>query len=84
MLAWAIRAGVVVVPLLASWLSVRYAYTWSEHENGTFDVDSWGRSANAIEQDRSHAVSGTLLTTLSAETYNEFLEKTGRGDLIHE
>ncbi len=27
--------------------TVRYNYTWSEQDNGTFDVDSWGRSANA-------------------------------------
>ena len=29
--------------------TVRYNYTWSEQKNGTFDVDSWGTSANAIE-----------------------------------
>ena len=40
--------------------TLRYNYTWSEQENGTFDVDSWGRSANAIEKDYSHAVSGSL------------------------
>ena len=28
---------------------MRYNYTWAEQENGTFDVDSWGTSANAIE-----------------------------------
>ena len=38
-------------------LSVRYNYTWSEQQNGTFDVDSWGRSANAVERDYSNAVS---------------------------
>ena len=36
-------------------LTLRYNYTWSEQANGTFDVDSWGRSANAIEKDYSHA-----------------------------
>ncbi len=41
-------------------LSVRYNYTWSEQQNGTFDVDSWGRSANAVERDFSNAVSGSL------------------------
>src|SRR5437868_14268809 len=25
-------------------LTLRYNYTWSEQKNGTFDVDSWGRS----------------------------------------
>lgn len=51
--------------------SARYAYTWSEHENGTFDVDSWGRSANAIEQDNSNALSGSLISTFSDTTFNE-------------
>src|SRR5207249_11437690 len=27
-------------------LSLKYNYTWSEQVNGTFDVDSWARSAN--------------------------------------
>ena len=31
-------------------LTLRYNYTWSEQQNGTFDVDSWGRSANAVER----------------------------------
>lgn len=53
-------------------LSVRYAYTWSEHENGTFDVDSWGRSANAFEQDNSNAISGSFISTFSDRTFNEF------------
>ncbi len=53
-------------------VSVRYAYTWSEHENGTFDVDSWGASANAIEQDDSNAVSGSIISTFSDSTFNEF------------
>ena len=47
-------------------LTVRYNYTWSEQQNGTFDVDSWGRSANAVERDFSNAVSGSLVTTLSS------------------
>ena len=38
----------------------KYNYTWSEQENGTFDVDSWARSANAIERDWSHAFNGSL------------------------
>ncbi|MEZ5313696.1 MAG: hypothetical protein R2862_08630 [Thermoanaerobaculia bacterium] len=32
-------------------LTLRYSYTSSEQANGTFDVDTWGRSANAVEQD---------------------------------
>ena len=51
--------------------SVKYNYTWSEHENGTFDVDSWGLSANGIEQDYSHAVNLSLRSLLSNRTSNE-------------
>jgi len=36
--------------------SVRYAYSWAEQVNGTFDVPTWTVSANGIEQDRSHSV----------------------------
>jgi hypothetical protein len=53
-------------------LTVRYAYTNSEQENGTFDVDSWGRSANAIEKDYSHAGTGSLISALSSRLLNEF------------
>jgi hypothetical protein len=53
-------------------LTLRYNYTWSEQVNGTFDVDSWGRSANAIEKDYSHAGSGSLMSSLSPSVLNEF------------
>jgi hypothetical protein len=53
-------------------LTLRYNYTWSEQQNGTFDVDSWGRSANAIERDYSHAGSGSLISSLSPVLLNEF------------
>jgi len=53
-------------------LTLRYNYTWSEQVNGTFDVDSWGRSANAIESDYSHAGSGSLLSSFSSNLLNEF------------
>lgn len=36
--------------------SVRYAYSWAEQVNGTFDVPTWTVSANGIEQDRSHSI----------------------------
>jgi hypothetical protein len=52
--------------------TLRYNYTWSEQKNGTFDVDSWGRSANAIEKDSSHAGSGSLISTFSNSLLNEF------------
>ena len=53
-------------------LTLRYNYTWSEQQNGTFDVDSWGRSANAVEKDYSHAGSGSLISSLSPVVLNEF------------
>src|SRR5437764_510594 len=52
--------------------TLRYNYTWSEQKNGTFDVDSWGRSANSIEKDSSHAGTGSLITTFSNSLLNEF------------
>jgi hypothetical protein len=61
-------------------LTLRYNYTWSEQQNGTFDVDSWGRSANAIEKDRSHAVSGAIVSALGARVYNELRFQFARED----
>jgi hypothetical protein len=52
--------------------TLRYNYTWSEQENGTFDVNSWGRSANSIEKDSSHAGTGSLITTWTNALLNEF------------
>ena len=52
--------------------TIRYNYTWSEQKNGTFDVDSWGRSANANEQDSSHALTGALVSTFTSDLLNEF------------
>src|SRR5438067_2391479 len=52
--------------------NLRYNYTWSQQANGTFDVDSWGRSANAIEKDSSNAIVGGLTSTLQASLLNEF------------
>src|SRR5438067_937095 len=51
--------------------NLRYNYTWSQQANGTFDVDSWGRSANADEKDYSHAGSGSLISSLSPTLLNE-------------
>jgi len=60
--------------------TLRYSYTDSEQVNGTFDVDSWGRSANATEQDESNAISGSLISTLSSSTLNEFRFQWARED----
>jgi hypothetical protein len=64
----------------ANLLTVRYNYTWSRQENGTFDVDPWGRSANGLERSFSNALSGTLLSTLSSSTLNEFRFQFARED----
>jgi hypothetical protein len=52
-------------------ITFRYSYTNSEQVNGTFDVDQWGRSANGIEQDYSHAGTATVISTLSSNLLNE-------------
>ena len=52
--------------------TLRYNYTWAEQQNGTFDVDSWGVSANAVEKNSSHAVTGSLVSNLSSTLLNEF------------
>ncbi len=52
--------------------SLKYNYTNSRQENGTFDVDSWARSANATEKDYSHALNGFLASTFGANMSNEF------------
>jgi hypothetical protein len=61
-------------------LSLKYNYTWSEQQNGTFDVDTWARSANALEQDHSNAVNGSLVSYLSSNTSNEFRFQFSRED----
>jgi len=61
-------------------LSLKYNYTWSEQKNGTFDVDTWARSANALERDHSNAVNGSLVSYLSSNTSNEFRFQYSRED----
>ncbi len=53
-------------------LTMRYSYTWSQQKNGTFDVNSWGRSANATEDDSSYAATGSLNSTITNSVLNEF------------
>ncbi|HEX4628479.1 MAG TPA: hypothetical protein VH137_06775, partial [Gemmatimonadales bacterium] len=61
-------------------LSLKYNYTWSEQKNGTFDVDTWGASANGLEQDHSNAVNGSLVSFLSSQTSNELRFQFSRED----
>lgn len=60
--------------------SLKYNYTNSEQVNGTFDVDTWGRSANGIEQDYSHAINGSLTSLFSSSVSNEFRFQFSRED----
>jgi hypothetical protein len=60
--------------------SLKYNYTNSRQENGTFDVDTWGRSANAIERDFSNAVNASLVSLLSSSLTNELRAQYSRED----
>lgn len=60
--------------------SLKYNYTNSRQENGTFDVDLWGRSANGLERDFSHAINGSLNSMVSGSVFNEFRFQWARED----
>jgi hypothetical protein len=60
--------------------SLKYNYTNSRQENGTFDVDFWGRSSNGLERDFSHAVNGSLTSLFSSSLSNEFRFQWARED----
>lgn len=53
-------------------LTVRHNYSRAEQVNGTFDVTTWGRSANGRETDNSNAFITQLVTTFSPTLLNEF------------
>jgi hypothetical protein len=53
-------------------LTVRHNYSRAEQNNGTFDVPTWGVSANGRETDDSNAFISQLVTTFSANLLNEF------------
>ncbi len=53
-------------------LTGRWAYHYSNQGNGTFDVNSWGASANAIEKDWAHGYTLNLLSTINSRMLNEF------------
>ncbi len=59
---------------------VKYNYTESEQLNGTFDADAWGRSANGVETDESHAVNLALHSQVSPTLSNEFRFQWARED----
>lgn len=59
--------------------TLRGTYTKSSQENGTFDVDSWGRSANATEDNWSKSLTGTLISNFNT-VLNEFRFQLARED----
>jgi hypothetical protein len=60
--------------------TARYNFAHSRQPNGTFDVEQWGRSANAIERDFSNTISFQLNTTLSPSMLNEARFQFSRED----
>jgi hypothetical protein len=59
--------------------SVKYNFTNSRQESGTFDVDTWGRSANGTEKDFSNAINGSLASHFDRFD-NEFRFQLARED----
>jgi hypothetical protein len=60
--------------------TVRYNYSHSNQQNGTFDVQQWGTSANADEIDFSSSISAQLNTIFTPTTLNEFRFQFARED----
>jgi len=53
-------------------LTLRHNYSRAEQVNGTFDVPTWGISANGREGSNSNSFIGQLVTNFSANLLNEF------------
>lgn len=53
-------------------LTLRHNYSRAEQVNGTFDVPTWGTSANGRETDNSNSFIGQLVTNFSPTLLNEF------------
>ncbi|HLA94343.1 MAG TPA: hypothetical protein VK612_01390, partial [Pyrinomonadaceae bacterium] len=53
-------------------LTLRHNFSRAEQVNGTFDVPTWGSSANGRETDKSNSFIGQLVTNFSASLLNEF------------
>ena len=63
-------------------VSFKYNYNWSEQLNGTFDVDSWGLSANGIETDEAHAFNASWRSLLSSTLSHELRLQWAREDRV--
>ncbi len=53
-------------------LTLRHNYSRAEQINGTFDVPTWGSSANGRETNNSNSLIGQLVTNFSSNLLNEF------------
>jgi hypothetical protein len=53
-------------------LTLRHNFSRAEQVNGTFDVSTWGASANGRETSKSNSFIGQLVTNFSANLLNEF------------
>lgn len=53
-------------------LTLRNNYSRAKQVNGTFDVPTWGTSANGREESTSNAFIAQLVTTITPTTLNEF------------
>jgi Carboxypeptidase regulatory-like domain/TonB-dependent Receptor Plug Domain len=53
-------------------LTMRHNYSRAEQVNGTFDVPTWGTSANGRETDNSNSFIGQLVSNFSPTLLNEF------------
>ena len=60
--------------------TAKYNFTNSQQSNGTFDVDTWGASANGNEKDFSNALSGQLATQITDAISNEVRFQFARED----
>jgi hypothetical protein len=64
----------------ANLFTARYNFAPARQPNGTFDVQQWGTSANALERDFSNTVSLQLNTTISTNILNEARFQFSRED----
>jgi hypothetical protein len=53
-------------------LTLRHNYSRAEQVNGTFDVPTWGISANGRETDNANSFIGQLVSNFSSKYLNEF------------
>lgn len=53
-------------------LTVRHNFSQAEQVNGTFDVPTWGASANGRETSKSNAFITQLVSTITPNVLNEF------------